>query len=129
MKANGKTQTDSNMNFDGMERMSPSRVSKDYCSNQYSGVQNPNKLINKGRGPTVGNKSDDDRTYPDAAVVPKLPAQGSVRDNINRGPQVRYSGGGRFPETRTWAPSATQNYKGNPDKINAGRGPTKGNQI
>jgi hypothetical protein len=108
MKHNGKTQSDGNMNFDGMERMSPSRSMK-YCSNQYSGVQNPNKLINKGRGPTVGNKSDDDRTYPDAAVVPKLPAQGSVRDNINRGSQYR-GAGGVMPKS----PS-------NPDKIRVGQ--------
>jgi hypothetical protein len=127
MKANGKTQTDSNMNFDGMERIAPKHGTK-YMVNQHTGTMNDGKLINKGRGPTVGNKSDDDRTYPDARVVPALPKQGSVRDNINRGPQVRYSGGGRFPETRTWDPSATQNYKGNPDKINEGRGPTKGNQ-
>jgi hypothetical protein len=46
--------------------------------------------------------------------VPKLPAQGSVRDSINRGDQVRTPGG-----TRDWMPSKTQNYKGNPDKIRA----------
>lgn len=128
MKANSTTQSDSNLNFDGMEKMSPGRSMK-YCGNMHSGRQNPNALVNKGRGPTVGNKSDDDSTYPDARVMPKLPAQGSVRDDINRGAQVRSSGGGRFPETRAWMPSAGQNYKGNPDKINMGRGPTKGNQI
>jgi len=30
--------------------------------------------------------------------------------------------------TRAWAPQATQNYKGNENSINMGRGPTKGNQ-
>jgi len=89
---------------------------------------NSDALINKGRGPTVGNKSDDNGTYPDARVVPTLPAQGSVRDNINRGEQVRTSGGGRFATTRAWDPKATQNYKGNENSINMGRGPTKGNQ-
>jgi hypothetical protein len=128
MKPNSITQSDTNLNFDGAEKIAPGRSSK-YSGNQHAGVQNPNALINKGRGPTVGNKSDDGPTYPDARVMPKLPAQGSVRDNINRGPQVRSSGGGRFPETRTWAPSAGQNYHGNADKINMGRGPTKGNQI
>jgi hypothetical protein len=44
-------------------------------------------------------------------------------------PQVRESGGGRFPGTRTWMPGEGQNYKGNADKINMGRGPTKGNQV
>jgi hypothetical protein len=127
MKPNSTTQSDTNLNFDGMEKIAPKHGTK-YMTNHHTGTMNDGKLINKGRGPTVGNKSDDDRTYPDARVVPTLPKQGSIRDNINRGPQVRYSGGGRFPETRTWDPSATQNYKGNIDSINAGRGPTKGNQ-
>jgi len=128
MKANGKTQSDNNMNFDGMERIAPKHGTK-YMVNQHTGTMNDGKLINKGRGPTVGNKSDDGPTYPDARVMPAIPKQGTVRDNINRGHQVRSSGGGRFPETRTWDPSAGQNYKGNADKINMGRGPTKGNQI
>lgn len=100
--------------------------------NKFSGNQhmktNSDAMINKGRGPTVGNKSDDDRSYPDARVTPKLPAQGSVRDNINRGAQVRESGGGRFPGTRAWEPKCENNYKGNADKMNVGRGPTTGNQ-
>jgi hypothetical protein len=127
MKANSTTQSDSNLNFDGMEKMSPSRSMK-YCGNQHSGRQNPNALVNKGRGPTVGNKSDDGPSYPDARVMPKMtPGKDMFPGSAN--PQVRSSGGGRFPETRTWNPSAGQNYKGNPDKINMGRGPTKGNQI
>jgi len=101
-------------------------------TNRFAGNMNQHgncdALINKGRGPTVGNKSDDNGTYPDARVVPTLPAQGSVRDNINRGDQVRTSGGGRFATTRAWDPKATQNYKGNENSINMGRGPTKGNQ-
>jgi hypothetical protein len=82
---------------------------------------NSDALINKGRGPTVGNKSDDDSTYPDARVTPSLPAQGSVRDNINRGQQVRYSGGGRFPETTPMPKTGKMIF-------DCGRGPTKGNQ-
>ena len=99
----------------------------DKFSTKYSGnmnqTGNPDALINKGRGPTVGNHSDDDSTYPDAARVPALPKQGSIRDNINRGPQVRTPGG-----TRAWDPKCEQNYRGNADMINVGRGPTKGNQ-
>jgi hypothetical protein len=38
--------------------------------------------------------------------------------------QVRNPGG-----TRAFDPSSGQNYKGNADKINVGRGPTKGNQL
>ena len=127
MKANGKTQTDSNMNFDGMERIAPKHSTK-YMTNHHTGTMNDGKLINKGRGPTVGNKSDDGPTYPDARVMPKVtPGKDMFPGSAN--PQVRSSGGGRFPETRTWNPSAGQNYKGNPDSINMGRGPTKGNQI
>jgi hypothetical protein len=127
MKPNSTTQSDANLNFDGMEKMAPSRSMK-YCGNQHSGRQNPDALVNKGRGPTVGNKSDDGPTYPDARVMPKItPGKDMFPGSAN--PQVRSSGGGRFPETRAFAPSAGQNYKGNPDKINMGRGPTKGNQI
>ena len=38
-------------------------------------------------------------------------------------PQVRTPGG-----TRSWDPKSGQNYKGNADKMNVGRGPTKGNE-
>jgi hypothetical protein len=126
MKHNSITQSDTNLKFDGAEQMASKHSSK-YAGNQHSGMQNPNALVNKGRGPTVGNKSDDDRSYPDARVVPTLkPGQDMFPGSKN--PQVRYSGGGRFPETRAWMPSAGQNYHGNADKINEGRGPTKGNQ-
>jgi hypothetical protein len=43
-------------------------------------------------------------------------------DAINGGAQVRTPGG-----TRTFDPRAGQNYRGNADEINMGRGPTKGN--
>jgi hypothetical protein len=129
MKHNSKTQGDMNLDFDGMKGNGvTSGPGKSYCGNQYSGMQNPNKLITGKRGPTVGNKSDDDSTYPDAAVVPKLtPGKDMFMGSAN--PQVRESGGGRFPGTRPFMPSAGQNYKGNADKINFGRGPTKGNQV
>jgi len=96
---------------------------------KYSG--NPSKQptgspdhIDKGRGPTRGNMGCGDvgPARPPASAVPALPAQGSTRDSINRGSQVRTPGG-----TRSWMPSGTQNYKGNPDMINSGRGPTRGN--
>jgi hypothetical protein len=44
------------------------------------------------------------------AATPKLPAQGSVRDNINRGSQVRNPGGTVMPKR----PS-------NPDSIRVGQ--------
>jgi hypothetical protein len=90
--------------------------------NKHSGTMNDGQLINKGRGPTVGNKSDDDSTYPDAARLPKFtPGKEMFMGSSN--PQVRTPGG-----TRAWDPVCGQNYKGNADSINVGRGPTKGNQ-
>jgi hypothetical protein len=96
---------------------------------KYSG--NPSKQpsgspdhIDKGRGPTKGNMGCDIEgpACPPYSAVPSLPKQGSVRDNINRGAQVRTPGG-----TRPFDPKAGQNYRGNADSINMGRGPTKGN--
>jgi hypothetical protein len=128
MKHNSITQSDMNLNFDGMKGDGVNRGANKFAGNQHSGVQNPNKMFNNKRGPVVGNKSDDDSTYPDAAVVPKF-TQGKDMFPGSANPQVRESGGGRFPGTRPFMPSAGQNYKGNADKINMGRGPTKGNQV
>jgi len=95
-----------------------------YAHNMWSGHSNDGRLVNKGRGPTVGNKGCDIEgpACPPYSSVPRLAAQGSLRDSINRGAQVRTPGG-----TRNFMPSAGQNYRGNADSINAGRGPTKGN--
>jgi hypothetical protein len=126
MKPNSKTQDDSNLNFDGMEKIAPKRSTK-YQTNQWSGHMNDGRNVNFGRGPTKGNQDhaakkvgppatfDSYRGTPTTKSVPAVPAQGSVRDSINRGPQVRTPGG-----TRTWDPKCEQNYKGNIDKINAG---------
>ena len=126
------TQSDRNMNFDGMESIAPKGSTK-YAHNQWSGHSNDGRLVNKGRGPTKGNEgyhnsqggksvTKDTFKQPPASAVPALPAQGSVRDNINRGSQVRSPGG-----TRAWEPSKGQNYKGNPDMIRAGQ--TGGNSY
>jgi hypothetical protein len=105
-----------------------SRGSDKFSHNNWSGHSNDGRLVNKGRGPTKGNDGSCHHSgmsmtghKPMAAAVPALPAQGSVRDNINRGAQVRTPGG-----TRAFDPKAGQNYKGNPNSINVGRGPTKG---
>ena len=90
--------------------------------NHHTGTMNEGKLINKGRGPTVGNKSDKDSTYPKVDSMPKVtPGKEMFMGSSN--PQVRTPGG-----TRAWDPKCGQNYKGNADSINVGRGPTKGNQ-
>jgi hypothetical protein len=93
--------------------------------NQHTGHSNDGRLVNFGRGPTVGNKGcgDEGPACPPYSAVPTLPKQGSTRDSINRGAQVRTPGG-----TRPFDPKAGQNYSGNADKINFGRGPTKGNK-
>ena len=103
-----------------------SRGPNKYAKNQWSGHSNDGRLVNFGRGPTKGNQDYDvgqgaHREAPTAA----LPATTKYKnpDYINGGAQVRTPGG-----TRAWDPKGTQNYTGNADKINMGRGPTKGNQ-
>jgi hypothetical protein len=117
------TQSDMNMNFDGMESMKVSRSSK-YQTNQWSGHSNDGRLVQKTQAPNrTGNNGmcdtprnlaasvtkDTDRR-PMTSATPKLPAQGSVRDSINRGSQVRNPGGTVMPKR----PS-------NPDKIRMGQ--------
>lgn len=104
---------DSNLDFDGMAGNGVNRGTNRFAGNQHTKT-NPNALINKGRGPTVGNKSDDDSTYPDAARLPKFsPGKNMFMGSSN--PQVRN-------------PSGTKEmpYCGK-ETFNYGRGPTKGN--
>ena len=116
------TQTDKNMDFDGMQSMAPSRSSK-YQTNHWSGHMNDGRLVNKGRGPTVAGQTGK-KTPGTVGGVPAVPKQGSVRDNINRGSQVRNPGG----TTMVKCPP-------NPDKIRVGQsggpdygGTTKGSK-
>lgn len=85
-----------------------SRGTNKYAGNHHMKT-NPDAMINKGRGPTGGGTA--------------MPADKDLIKGSSN-PQVRTPGG-----TRAFDPSATQNYKGNADKINVGRGPTKGNQL
>lgn len=88
--------------------------------NQHTGYMNDGRLVDKGRGPTVGNKGT--KSTPGTSAMPKVtPGKDMFMGSSN--PQVRTPGG-----TRAFAPSAGQNYKGNPNSINVGRGPTKGNE-
>jgi len=122
------TQSDRNMNFDGMEAIAPKGSTK-YAHNHWSGHSNDGRLVNYGSQHRVGNDgacapaknvgasvTKDSYKRPPASAVPSLPAQGSVRDSINRGSQVRNPGG-----TRSWDPKAGQNYSGNPDSIRIGQ--------
>ncbi len=97
------------------------KSSTKYAKNQWSGHSNDGRTVNMGRGPTRGNDGSCGHSgfshsgnKPMTSAVPAVPAQGSVRDSINRGSQVR-GGGTAMPKT------------GRVD-FNAGRGPTKGNQ-
>ena len=136
---NRSTQSDMNMDFDGMAKSGPGKIRASLMTNAWSGHANDGREVNMGRGPTKGNMGcgkpgkpgamnsvtmDTYRDTPTTKSVPALPAQGSVRDNINRGAQVRTPGG-----TRAWDPKAGQNYSGNPDQIRIGQtgGPGYGN--
>jgi len=119
MKHNSITQSDMNLNFDGMKGDGVNRGANKFAGNQHSGVQNPNKTFNEGRGPLVGNKSDKSTPGTDS-----MPAHAPGKEMFTSTAQVRTPGG-----TRAFDPAMGQNYKGNADKINVGRGPTKGNQL
>lgn len=115
-----KTQSDKNLDFDGMKGDGVNRAANRFAKNQWSGHSNDGRLVNFKRGPTVGNKSS--KSTPGTDAMPAChPGHDMVKGSAH--PQVRTPGG-----TRAFEPSAGQNYKGNADKINVGRGPTKGNQ-
>ena len=115
------TQSDRGLEFDGVGS-GPVKATNRYAHNKWSGHSNDGREVNFGRGPTVGNNGmcdtpknlgasvtkDADRRPPTSAT-PALPKQGSVRDNINRGAQVRGSG-----MTAVKKPS-------NPDSIRVGQ--------
>ena len=114
------TQTDRNMEFDGIGQ-GPKKGSSRFAHNQWSGHSNDGRDVNFGRGPTKGNDgmchnpgtpsssvTKDAARRPPVSAVPAVPAQGSVRDNINRGHQYRGEGG-------------TQVRKPAPDNIRVGQ--------
>jgi len=86
-----------------------SRGTGKYSGNQHTKT-NPDAMINKGRGPTGGGTK---MPSCDMEMFKGSPAQ---RQAVSDG------------ATRAFDPSATKNYKGDENKINVGRGPTKGNQ-
>lgn len=100
-----RTQGDRNMDFDGMAPHGQRYLSR-YHTNAWSGHLNDGREVNFGRGPTRGNDgqchnpgtpaksvTQDTGRRPPVSAVPALPAQGSVRDSINRGHQNRGQGG------------------------------------
>jgi hypothetical protein len=122
MKHNPITQSDTNMNFDGMQNQSAAAL-KRFAGNKWSGHSNDGRLVQKPQAPNrTGNDGscdtpknlaasvtrDTDRKAP-TSPMPKLPAQGSIRDNINRGSQFRGEGG------------VMAKSPANPDKIRVGQ--------
>lgn len=116
MKQQKATQRDTTMAFDGMANSASAASLGKYAGNQ-SGLT---AITNAGRGSTTGNNGHCHdpvgagmyaKSQPPVAATPSVPAQGSVRDSINRGTQYRGQGG-----TSAAAPK-------NPDRINAGNRP------
>lgn len=92
-----------------------------YSGNQHGGAAEGNF----GRGATKGNTGKTANTGSKQPPASPVPAKIKIDkpDYINGGAQVRTPGG-----TRPFSPSATENYNGDYNRINFGRGPTKGNQ-
>jgi hypothetical protein len=119
--------SDANLDFDGMTGDGVNRDGNKYAGNHWGGVQNPNKTINEGRGPTRGNQDH-------AAMRVGPPA---TKDAFRRAPHTSEASGREYPKnidsisygkqernpsgTRPWTPEKGQNYKGNPDMIRIGQ--------
>ena len=111
----------SNMEFDGIGA-GPKKGSSKFAHNQWSGHSNDGRLVQKPQQPNrKGNDgmchnpgtpsqsvTKDRGQRPPTSATPSVPAQGSVRDSINRGSQYRGVGG-------------TQVRKPNPDSIRVGQ--------
>ena len=119
MKTPG-TQTDTGLYFDGVGS-GPKAGSSRYAHNQFTGHSNDGRTVQMSQQP---NRTGNDGTCghsgmaqtgarPPTAAMSAVPAQGSVRDSINRGTQVRGSGA-------TKVPTASMTIRGK-------RGPTRGN--
>lgn len=105
MKSNSITQSDMNLNFDGMKGDGVNRAGNKFSGNQHSGVQNPNSTINKGRGPTGGGKS-----MPYCSDMISGSSHPQKRQAVSDGSTKSMPALGK-------------------ESFNYGRGPTKGNQL
>lgn len=121
-----KTQSDKNLDFDGMKGDGVNRAANRFAGNHWSGHSNDGREVNKGRGPTKGNQdyrcSGGPAATKDAYRAAPHTSQASGReyprnvDAINYGKQERNPSG-----TRAWEPKAKQNYVGNADSIRIGQ--------
>ena len=112
--------------FDGVDGQGYSRNGTKMMTNQWSGHSNDGRLVNVGRGPTKGNQDYNGmqgrhREAPTDAMPAVKPGKDMFMGSSH--PQMRTPGG-----TRSFEPKMGQNYRGNCDSMNVGRGPTKGNQ-
>ena len=113
---------DRDLKSDGMKNGSSQSAVKSKWAYNYNGGAAEG---NFGRGPTVGNTGNPEASPPPAfSRVPdfKTGAKRAFDGTYGGAAQVRTPGG-----TRKFDPSATQNYRGDIDSMNVGRGPTKGN--
>ena len=116
---------------DGMDNKDhPSYKALPNGGNQHAGVQNPNATRNEGRGATKGNTGktfNEGKKRPVASAVPAFEAASKkLHDGtFNAGKLERNPGG-----TRPWEPAGEgkNNYQGDSNRINFGRGPTVGNK-
>jgi len=92
---------------------------------QHSLAQTPSNpdRINSGRGPLKGNTGTPGPLSRTAGSGQPQPG----REMFSGSPQQRQAVSNG--ETRAFQPSATMNYQGNPNKINVGRGPTRGTEA
>lgn len=116
------TQLDKGLQFDGIGQ-GPSKGSTKYAHNKWSGHSNDGRLVQKAQAPNrrgnngscdtpknlAANVTKDTDRKPMTSPLPSLPAQGSIRDNINRGQQYRGVGG------------TVVKKPGSPDKIRDGQ--------
>ena len=102
---------DSGLVFDGLATGTSYTSSSKFRSNQYTGHSNDGRLVNKGRGPVVGNDGSCGHSGPrPPSSVPDTHAPGAYGKSPDRG-----AGGTRVKSLA------------NSDSINAGPGPRKGN--
>lgn len=113
------------LKFDGAEAMAPQKSSTKFAKNQFSGHSNDGRTVNMGRGPTRGNDGSCHHSgmAQSGKKPPVMAAESKKADPDGQRYGTQHRGGGR-----EFTPAAGQNFKGNPDRINSGRGPTKGNQ-
>ena len=113
---------DANLASDGMAPSTIATKSSKYSGNQHGGRSGGNY----GRGPVVGNNGTTNSGPAKPPAAGLVDTDGAAKrlfaGSYAGAAQVRTPGG-----TRPFDPKAGQNYQGNADQINVGRGPTRGN--